>query len=99
MNCEGVQELLLAYLDGEVSVEEKRDVEAHLAECAGCSAEIEALTALQADLTATVGAVGAAIQLPPAAEARIAGHLETQLRKGQTWRGHWLHSWWWCLPG
>jgi anti-sigma factor RsiW len=35
--CEGLRPLLVPYLDGEVSAEEARLVEAHLSECASCA--------------------------------------------------------------
>jgi Ca-activated chloride channel family protein len=83
MNCEQLNEWMLAYLDGEVSDQQKTEIKTHLASCPACAAEHEALAALRADLSATVAAAGAAIELPPAAEARIASHLEAQVRKAQ----------------
>jgi Ca-activated chloride channel family protein len=83
MNCEQTKEWLLAYLDGQVNERQRAEIEAHLAGCPACAAEREALAALRADLSATVGAAGAAIQLPPAAETRIAQRLEAELKKAQ----------------
>ncbi len=40
MNCELVQELLSAYLDDELSEEQKLQVESHLAECTQCAHEL-----------------------------------------------------------
>jgi Ca-activated chloride channel family protein len=104
MKCEQVNELLLAYLDGEVTDEQRAEIEAHLAECEACAAEREALAALRADLSATVGAAGAAISLPAAAEARIAAHLEAELQKAQApgslaALGGWLRRWGFVLAG
>ena len=37
MTCERFEELLSAYLEGEVSPEEKREMDAHLASCLACA--------------------------------------------------------------
>jgi anti-sigma factor RsiW len=37
MTCERFEELLSAYLEGEVSPEEKREMDAHLAACSACA--------------------------------------------------------------
>jgi anti-sigma factor RsiW len=76
MNCEQVKAWLLAYLDGEVTDRQRREIEAHLAGCPTCAAEMEELATLQADLSTVVGAAREAIHLPPAAEARVAARLE-----------------------
>lgn len=41
MNCERIETQLIAYLDGKATAGERRDVEAHLAECAACRARAE----------------------------------------------------------
>ena len=104
MKCEQVNELLLAYLDEQVSAEQRAEIEAHLAGCEACAAEREALAALRADLSATVGAAGAAITLPAAAEARIAAHLEAELQKTQApgplaALSGWFRRWGFVLAG
>lgn len=62
---------LLAYLDGELSAGDQALVEAHLATCAACAAELEQLRALRADLGATLDAALTPLRLPRAADARI----------------------------
>ncbi len=42
-NCEQVQELLLALLDGEASAEQRAEIEAHLATCEACRREKDEL--------------------------------------------------------
>ncbi|HTQ85305.1 MAG TPA: zf-HC2 domain-containing protein [Candidatus Solibacter sp.] len=41
MNCERMESRLIEYLDGRASVRERREVEAHLAECGACRARAE----------------------------------------------------------
>jgi len=45
MDCKSVSQLLAAYLDGEVTAEERRQIEAHLTTCPQCREELMALTA------------------------------------------------------
>ncbi|MEA3336531.1 MAG: MG2 domain-containing protein [Chloroflexota bacterium] len=69
---------LLAYLDGELSPAEKIAVEAHLADCLSCSANLAELQALQAGLTEVVPAVYEIVQLSPEAAARIRDALAAE---------------------
>lgn len=46
MNCEQMNELLSAWLDGELSESERRQMQAHLEQCAQCRALFEQLQAL-----------------------------------------------------
>jgi hypothetical protein len=43
MDCKSISGLLAAYLDGEVTPEEREQIEAHLAACPQCREELEAL--------------------------------------------------------
>jgi len=43
MNCEQMPTRLIGYLDGRAGEAERREVEAHLAQCAGCRARAEEL--------------------------------------------------------
>ena len=47
MECEEIQKLMMAYLDGEISEEERNLVEKHLAECRKCKAEFDSFTQLK----------------------------------------------------
>jgi anti-sigma factor RsiW len=49
-----VETELLAYLDGELTVSERVRVEAHLADCPQCTAELDRLRLLQRELSATL---------------------------------------------
>lgn len=55
------QEELAAYLDGRLRCRERREIEAHLAECAGCRAAIIELRHILRALTAEPAAVPAAV--------------------------------------
>jgi anti-sigma-K factor RskA len=50
VNCKKVKELLLSYLDNEVTSEERGTIEAHLSACLGCREELEALASVQKEL-------------------------------------------------
>ncbi len=47
MNCETMEELLSAYIDGEVSEEERQTVEQHVALCASCRATVQDFSTAQ----------------------------------------------------
>jgi len=47
MECEEIQKLMMGYLDKEISDDEKRLVEKHLAECRKCKAEFDSFTQLK----------------------------------------------------
>lgn len=83
MDCSQVRSSLLAYLDGEVTDAERAQIEAHLATCQDCAAELERLQALQVDLFDAIPAGLAHLRLPSAADERI----RTRLRREQTRRG------------
>jgi anti-sigma factor RsiW len=67
MSCERIQELLSAYLDGELSPAERAEVDAHLAACPECAGLLARLrTALQAFASFPE------VELSPALSARLA---------------------------
>jgi len=51
MNCKDTQEMLSAYADGEVSEQERLDVEEHLSGCAECRAVLEELLSMDTLIT------------------------------------------------
>jgi anti-sigma factor (TIGR02949 family) len=55
MDCRKICDLLTAYLDGEVTPEEKANIEAHLAGCPRCQSELGSLSAVQNDLRGRCG--------------------------------------------
>ncbi len=67
MSCEKTQELLSAYLDGDLSPAERAEVEAHLAACPECAGLLARLrTALQAFASFPE------VEISPALAARLA---------------------------
>ncbi|MCP4536771.1 MAG: hypothetical protein GY832_06460 [Chloroflexi bacterium] len=85
MNAHVVTDLL-AYLDGELDERERAHVEAHLAECSYCAAELEELRVVQQELDATFDAALTPVRLPAAADARIWSQLSTRTKPRPLWR-------------
>jgi len=48
MKCEAIADLLVAYLEGEVTSEERGRVDAHLSVCQHCRKELAAMSSIQA---------------------------------------------------
>lgn len=67
MNCKEICELLTAYLDGEVTPQEKAYIEAHLPGCPECRGELEALSATQDNLRGVLKSM--AEEVSPSTEA------------------------------
>src|SRR5579862_386389 len=79
---EHVSELLSAYLDGQVNVPERSRVEAHLAECAACRADLEELRTLASMLRRLPAqrpprsfALGPRVVRPDALSGTMGGYL------------------------
>ena len=71
MTATHVETELLAYLDGELSERGRVRVEAHLAECPRCAAELDRLRTLQQELDATFDAALGPVRLSAIADFRI----------------------------
>jgi len=71
MNCKEIHELLVAYLDGEITPEERAYIEAHLSGCSQCHAELEALSATQNDLRGMLKSMADQVSPPVEAWDRI----------------------------
>ena len=63
-------ELLSAFIDGELTPQERTDVQAHLTACPDCSKELRALTSMQ-----NTAAAAPRHALPPALLARLEANL------------------------
>ena len=81
----------LAYLDGELSPAETQAVEAHLATCPDCLAELRSMQALRSGLNATVPPLYQSVHLSPAASERIRATLARQ--RGESSAGSWWDAW------
>ncbi len=84
-SCEQIRELLDGYLSRELTAEQTREVERHLADCAGCTAEFEAGRRLRAQLQETVRG-----------EPVPAG-LESRIRKALAGAPARRRSGWWAV--
>jgi anti-sigma factor RsiW len=71
MDCKELRSLADAYLDGELTSKTRAEIDAHLAGCADCRAEIEARRAFIAHLKASV----CYFEAPPALAQRLAQRL------------------------
>jgi len=67
MDCRVISELLAAYLDGEVTPRERKQIQAHLSACPQCSRELEALATAQKGLRQALKEIAA--QATPPAES------------------------------
>jgi anti-sigma factor RsiW len=76
MACEQVREWLSAWLDGELTAEQRRQVAAHLEVCAACSRE----RALLEGLDAALGTLAA--PLPAQLPERVLARLQPRRRYG-----------------
>ncbi|MDW8069413.1 MAG: MG2 domain-containing protein [Anaerolineae bacterium] len=80
-----VERDLLAYLDGELSPQERARLEEHLAQCEQCQAELACLKALRAGLETTFHAALDPVRMPTAADERVRARLRAgaQRQSGQ----------------
>ncbi len=95
MNCKDIYELLIAYLDGEVSMEERANIEAHLHRCPQCRAELEELSATQSGLRNALKVTSEEVSPSPQAWEKVQARLEKKdswlsglhrLLTGKTWQ-------------
>lgn len=77
MECEGIEELLPFYIDGDLSPEEAAAVTVHLAGCEGCAKSLEAYQALENSLSA----MPAVLPDPRAVAFRVTGSLGFEDRR------------------
>lgn len=80
-----VETELLAYLDEELADRDRADVEAHVATCPRCAAELERLRVLRQELDATLDAALAPVRLPAAADSRIRERLLARVAPRPLW--------------
>ncbi len=81
---------LLAFLDGELDGVERARVEAHLAVCPACAAELERLRAQQKELESTFDAALAPVRLPAEADRRLRERL---MRRAEPRPWSWWALW------
>lgn len=71
MKCKECNQLLVSYLDNEVSPKEREAIQAHLAVCSSCSAELEALANTLGELRQGLEEVAAGASASPGAWGNI----------------------------
>lgn len=92
MACTFDQDLLTAYLDGEIGLERALEVEAHLSSCPNCSAEAQDWK----EVRATIQSAEFYYRPPAALEAKIRKLLPDRSRKQ---RAAWIQHWTWAGGG
>jgi anti-sigma factor RsiW len=92
MRCNDTQELIGAYIDGELDLVRSLDIEGHLHECSACSREYKNHRALYLAIQ------GGQLYFdpPPGLEKRIRAGLG---RAGRSEKGRSLTSWRWAIAG
>lgn len=80
MNCESIRELLGPYLDGELPDEQRSQLEQHIQNCPGCTAEMEEQRILHGQLDQLGDRP--AVKAPPDLWAAIEQHLDAAPNTG-----------------
>lgn len=78
MDHKEASELLAAYLDNEVTTEQRKQIDEHLAVCRRCRDELDALTAAQDALRQALRSRAADAEPPSEAWTRLQPWLEVQ---------------------
>jgi len=93
MESKHSQEMLSAYLDDELSVADRRQLEAHLSGCADCSAALEALEALRGRIGAQASRHAAPEYLKHRIHTALRGEPTRQPRRPalRTWPWAWIN--------
>ncbi|HIC94068.1 MAG TPA: hypothetical protein EYP09_07450, partial [Anaerolineae bacterium] len=92
MNCREVKELLVAYLDGEVTPSERTLIQAHLAGCDACQRELAALSAARSRVSRSLRMRAAQRVPPPQAWDRLQARLAREARPWPSRLTTWLQS-------
>jgi uncharacterized secreted protein with C-terminal beta-propeller domain len=82
VNCKKVNQLLVSYLDNEVSPEEREAIQAHLSACYGCREELGALAETQRELRQGLNIVAAGASAPSHAWSAVKERTEAAKRNG-----------------
>ncbi|MBC7227179.1 MAG: zf-HC2 domain-containing protein [Thermoflexales bacterium] len=80
MKCQEVNNLLVAYLDNEVTPSERTLIQAHLAGCDTCQQELAALSALQSRVSQFLRLRAAQVTPSPQAWSRLQARLAKEAR-------------------
>jgi anti-sigma factor RsiW len=77
MNCNHIEELLVQYIEGDLSADERRTVDAHVASCVECRASLATFMSLEESL----GTLGEAVPSWKTAEARFSRRAGIEKRR------------------
>ena len=80
MNCERIEKHLIAYMDGRASNTERREVEAHLADCGTCRTRAEEFRLLWSVLDEVPQ-----VETSPAFDARLRARVAAELPRQSLW--------------
>ena len=80
MNCQRIENNLIAYLDGKANPSQRREVETHLAECAACRERAEQFRALWGVLDELP-----VISPSPSFDAAVRAHVLREPRRAGFW--------------
>jgi len=87
MDCKDVNELIAAYLDNEVTTDERDQIQDHLSTCQRCRQEIEALSATRNNLRRALRVAANEVTPSPQAWMRIKQRIEVEELSGVSIRG------------
>ncbi len=76
MKCENINELLAAYLDEEVTPEERRQIESHLSTCEKCPEDLRLLASTRESLRQALSTKAAVVEPSPQAWDRVRQRIE-----------------------
>jgi anti-sigma factor RsiW len=93
MTCAEVRGRLNEYVDGALTLPERRDLEAHLAGCVACRAEHEQVLALLAEARELPASIEPPVDLWPAIDRGIDAHTLTTLPVRRSRRGWRVAGW------
>ncbi|MFC1998316.1 anti-sigma factor family protein [Chloroflexota bacterium] len=104
MDCEHIKELLLGYIDNEISDNERMLVDDHLSSCPACAMELEALAATESKLRQAYQEVTAGVSPSAGAWESIRQQVVEKEQAGDSiwsrvasklkWAANWRHPLW-----
>ncbi|MFY9583905.1 MAG: zf-HC2 domain-containing protein [Candidatus Acidiferrales bacterium] len=80
MNCERIEKQMIAYMDGRASSAERREVEAHLADCGACRTRAEEFRLLWGVLDEAPQ-----LEVSPAFDARLRARIAAEPSRPGLW--------------
>jgi len=90
MNCQEVNELFGAYLDGEVTSSEWMLIQSHLAGCDVCREKLAALSVTHSRVSRSLRVRAAWAAPSPRAWSRLQARLDGEARPSRSWFAAWL---------